>query len=227
MANPQQLNLYSYVANNPLRYVDPDGETLQISGDVDEAQKQLCKLIGGDCSRVSYNADTHTITVDLTGIDLSKNEGAFLLSDVVESKSVYSLDLGSTMLTAGGLRSVTNDDPVNLDNRPDWRYGNGKNSMNLPPSGVDDAIGIDPHSRPLRDSNGDVVPLSSTIFHELAEAYAKIDMGEQYMSKQTGMEGAHGDAVEREIRLRSQRPNMKLEGRAGDQLIRDPKPPKQ
>jgi len=71
------------------------------------------------------------------------------------------------------------------------------------------------------------VPLSSTIFHELAEAYAKIDMGMQYMNKQDGMPGAHGDAVEREIRLRSQRPNMKLEGRAGDQLIRDPKPPKQ
>ena len=52
-------------------------------------------------------------------------------------------------------------------------------------------------------------------------------MGEQYSNKKPGMEGAHGDAVEREIRMRSQRPNMKFEGRAGDQLIRDPKPEKQ
>jgi RHS repeat-associated protein len=225
MANPQQLNLYSYVANNPLRFVDPDGETLQISGNVDEAQKQLCVLIGGDCSRISYNGDTHTITVNLTGIDLSQNEGASLLNDVVGSKNDYSLDLGSSMLTAGGLRSITNDDPINLDNRPDWRYGKGKSAKDLPPAGVDDAIGIDPNSRQFRDSKGNVVPLSSTIFHELAEAFAKVDGGQQYVNRD-GSPGAHDAAVQRELNLRAQRPNMKLEGRAGDQLIRDPKPPK-
>ena len=35
LTNPQQLNLYAYVANNPLRYIDPTGEILQCVGNAD------------------------------------------------------------------------------------------------------------------------------------------------------------------------------------------------
>jgi RHS repeat-associated protein len=225
MQDPQQFNLYSYVRNNPLRYVDPDGETLRISGDVNEALKQLCLLLGGDCGRLSYDAATNTITVDLSGINLDQNEGASLLSNVVGSGSVYNLDLGSTMLTAGGLRSLAGDDSIqNLDNKADWRYGKGKSAKDKPPPGVDDQIGINPKDAVYRDSKGHIVPLSSMIFHELAEAYAKIDGGKQYVNKD-GSAGAHDEAAQRELTLRRQRPYMKMEGVAGDPvpLIREPK----
>lgn len=89
LQDPQQLNLYSYARNNPLRFVDPNGEALQLSGDVKEAQAQLCELIGGDCQRISFDQKTNTITVDLNGIDLSLNEGASLLNDVVSSSKLW------------------------------------------------------------------------------------------------------------------------------------------
>jgi hypothetical protein len=114
---------------------------------------------------------------------------------------------------------------ASLGHPPDWRYGKGKSAKDRPAAGIDDQVGINPKDAIFRDSQGHIVPLSSLIFHELAEAYAKVDGGKQYVNRD-GSPGAHDEAVRREQTLRSQRPNMKLEGRAGDMLIRDPKPPK-
>ena len=100
-------------------------------------------------------------------------------------------------------------------------------------------VGISPAGARFRDSQGRLVPLSSLIFHELAEAYSKVDGGKPYSDFRPlhlvgsttlliGLpeRGAHNDAVQRELRLRAQRPNLQVTGRAGDVLIREPKPPK-
>lgn len=75
------------------------------------------------------------------------------------------------------------------------------------------------------------------MFHEMAEAYSKVDLGKPYKNFELGyvqggfvvtasvgfQRGAHNDAVQREINFRNQRPDMQVTGRAGDVLIRDPK----
>jgi hypothetical protein len=144
-------------------------------------------------------------------------------------------DLGEQVtLSLGGDNSI-----ANLDRNPDDRYSTGKSPKDLPAKGIDDQIGINPKDAVFKDSQGRLVPLSSLIFHELAEAYGKVDGGKAYGDFQTlGVvggaiaigppeQGAHNEAVRRELRLRSQRPNLRVTGRAGDVLIRQPKPPKQ
>jgi hypothetical protein len=79
------------------------------------------------------------------------------------------------------------------------------------------------------------VSLAALVFHELAEAYSKVDLQKPYIDFELGtlmdgmigttpiafQRGAHNDAVQREIVLRSQRPDLQATGRAGDMLTRE------
>jgi RHS repeat-associated protein len=212
--DPQQFNLYAYTRNNPLRFIDPTGKTLTISGDLDEVKKQLAQILGTDdaAKRITFDAKTNTITVDLTGIDLNKNEGAQLLSDVISSNKVYDVKIGTSVDTKGGEISlipqlkgsrVENESMVNLDNNPDVRYKKG--DKNKPKSGVDDQIAFNYDWRDKHSESNTKLKLAlnwRTTFHELAEAYAKVDGSMQYAQ-------AHQKAIDRETKLREQRPYLK------------------
>jgi RHS repeat-associated protein len=234
--DPQQLNRYAYVRNNPLRLVDPTGEILQLSGDLAADTAALCGIVGsGNCDRISINEQNNTVSFNTSGLDLTTNEGATLVNQLVTSSDTYGFALSDTANTAGGQVKLTGDPISNLDGQLDDRYGNGKTATDLPPKGVADQVTINPNTAHFTDSQGRSVSLSSLAFHELAEAYGKIDGGKAYgdfqninvvngTTLQIGapQQGAHNEAVQREFKLREQRPNLQNSGRAGDQLIRDP-----
>ncbi len=46
IADPQSWNLYSYGRNNPLMYVDPSGEAIELIGDEEERKRALGVLAG-------------------------------------------------------------------------------------------------------------------------------------------------------------------------------------
>jgi RHS repeat-associated protein len=214
LRDPQPLNAYAYVRNNPLKFIDPTGEILTISGDIEQIKQELCKQIGGDCSRVDYDKESRTITVDLTNINLDENEGAAVLDDVVASTRHYDLYVGNQIPTLAGPRPL--EFLENLDVNPDARYRKGKTDKFLPPSGIDDQIGINPTAK--RETRTDLLPatMDSLIFHELAESYAKIDGGMQYKD-------AHQKAIQREKRYRDQNPYLKNHNPGsgpGDAVIR-------
>jgi len=104
--DPQQLNAYAYVRNNPLRLIDLTGMTLTASGNLDADKADLCKIAGDACDRVSIDQKTGNVTFNTEGLDLSKNEGASLINDLVQSKSNYGFAEGPTVETAGGTVKV-------------------------------------------------------------------------------------------------------------------------
>ena len=209
--DPQSWNLYSYVRNNPLRFIDPTGHELRVSQGWDLGQQDLCRTLGtSDCAdRISYDQKTQVVSVNLAGIDLSKNAGAQLLSDLTGSTNVYDLAYGSSVNTQGGTINVNFIE--NLDKNSDWRYGKGKQSTDLPANGIAGQVAFNcANVTPTSTNLLRPADRYSVVFHELAEAFAKIDLGMPYMVQGQSQQGAHYDAMEREKALRRERPELFL-----------------
>jgi RHS repeat-associated protein len=206
LTNPQQLNLYAYVANNPLRYIDPTGEILQCVGNAD-SQKQcfsdLQQIAGDAANRLSMDAKTGVVSFDTKGLDLSKNEGAALVNDLVDSKNTYDFSVGPTIMTDKGPIRVDHIG-VELANLP--AFGDQRQIGN-PPAGVADILDLylnNPNIQRGSNTNLQVSPEWTVAFHELAEAFEKIDGG-----KGGSYEAGHNAALQRELKLRDQRPYLK------------------
>ncbi len=228
-----------FARGDAVRFVQPARPLLQVAGDHGRIREELCQLLGtADCSwRLIYEARGRTIVADLNGIDTSRNEGALLLTQLASSRRVYNLTFGDQYLTAAGQESLAGEAIVNNSNSFDPpRFQYDKPASVRPPAGVDSLVAIDPAKARYIDSEGRAVPLSMIVFHELAEAYAKVDLGKPYIDFEVGsivkgsivetpvdfQRGAHNDAVQREIVLRKQRPALESAGRAGDMLTRKP-----
>lgn len=57
LIDPQRYNQYSYVRNNPLKFVDPKGEAIELTGDKEHRRKvlgQLRKAVGTEAGAYLY-----------------------------------------------------------------------------------------------------------------------------------------------------------------------------
>lgn len=213
LVDPQRWNRYAYARNAPFRYVDPDGRELRTT-----ELARMQDIAGPAASKIAIT-NGKLDTSGITASDLQNNEGALLLHQLATSTNVYTYAEGSTIATAAGVQSF-NGSAANLNNRPDSRYrhrkGGHKVPAELPPAGIDDAVVINPSIPMYQKANGQPVSTAALAFHELAEGYATVDGGQQYLPMSSG---SHATAAARERTLVSQRPGFTL-GLAGEELRR-------
>jgi len=134
---------------------------------------------------------------------IAADEGLLILAQVTGGQYRYLIHIGYTVPTLAGKAKI--DGQVNLDNRYDSRIsprrrGGQKLSSERPPGGFDSLIGINPLFGLYNLNSEQLVPPAQIIFHELAEAHAKLELGLDYLPQ--GEEpGAHDVALNREAIL--------------------------
>ena len=200
------------------------GGGLWLTGDVDEGLARLRWIAGPgredllsadsagrvhlDAAKLALAAGVNRASADaplaVAGF-ITSDEGLLLLVQVTQGSKRYLLHLGKRAPTFDA--SVEVGSSINLDNGFDSRINPArKNRQKLgnerPPAGFDCLIAINPSAHWAKVTTGRLVPDGVVTFHELAEAYSKVEQGLQYLADGS-RPGAHSIAIEREIKLQS------------------------
>jgi hypothetical protein len=193
-------------SNADVLQVAPDGKVTFSSGALMHASRADRAGAGANLVLIDY---------------LKSNEGLYLLAQLLGAEYRYCLYLGQHVPTAGD--GVEIDGAINLDNNFDSRINTyRKEGLKLPnecpPAGFDSMIGINPGARWFNLRVKQIVPDGIIVFHELAEALAKVDFGLDYLPD--GMKaGAHDTAVQRELKLQSERPGPETVVTLGSNVV--------
>ena len=103
LGDPQRFNLYAYARNNPLKFIDPSGEAIELSTDPAEREKQmqaLCGLVGNDtCKQYLY-------------VDDKYKKGHYYVGIYAGGQSGKGPDFGSLNGVTAGLQEIIRDPHV-------------------------------------------------------------------------------------------------------------------
>lgn len=143
---------------------------------------------------------------------VKSDEGLRLLAEVTSGPYRFLLHLGPSMPTRAG--DLRNDGTRVLDNRFDSRVNplrrdGQKLDRERPPKGLDALVAINTDVIWFNLYNQKILPLGQLIFHELAEAHARLVLDLDYLP-QGNKPGAHDVAIAREIQLKQQRPGLAI-----------------
>ena len=123
LSNPQSWNLYSYVLNNPLIHVDPDGRecawedgSFDSKDDPDTGSYSGCSAAGG----IYYDPSTFNLG---NGQDWSSSANATIAGQVADAEALQaSLPQGPDPSTATGSNTSTNGTTTTIDLfGPNWQ----------------------------------------------------------------------------------------------------------
>jgi hypothetical protein len=222
----------------------PQAPTMQgglwLSGDLDEGLARLRWIVGDEnAGLITWDSDgrlrvDRRLLAKAAGLGapraedplqaatyISSNEGLLLIVQIAEGRHRYQLHIGVQTPTRG--KSVEVSAGTNLDNNYDSRINPHRKhceklDIERPPEGFESLVALNPNTLWFNLRTNSLVPPGEIAFHELAEAHAKLELGLDYLD-QGSQSGAHALALEREQRLKSQRPGAEIVLTAGSNLV--------
>lgn len=97
LADPQKLNSYSYVYNNPIKYIDPTGESGQLTIYSNVSNRDSSDYVAGGHSWITYTPDSTNITTSYGTWGYNPNGGEWgLLIDIESNDSANTADTSRT-----------------------------------------------------------------------------------------------------------------------------------
>ena len=213
---------------------------LWLSGDIDDGLSRLQWIVGDEnAGMLTWDSDGR-LRVDrhllakaaglvATRVEdplqaaayIASNEGLLLIIQLAEGRYRYMLHVGAQAPTRGKALELSGG--VNLDNNYDSRINPHRKhceklDIERPPEGFDSLVGLNPNTLWFNLRTNSLVPTGEITFHELAEAYAKLELSLDYLDDGS-RSGAHAMALEREQRLQSQRPGAEIVLTTGSNLV--------
>jgi RHS repeat-associated protein len=114
LTNPQSWNLYAYTLNNPLRYIDPSGHTVECTNEAAACLAAAQAAVGKDAagqltSKTTQNwfqkiFGTSTTTLQITGNEAdfrAASGNASKLADLIDSKTNFEVSIQQNTSPSG------------------------------------------------------------------------------------------------------------------------------
>ena len=187
LSHPQQWNRYVYVVNNPLKYVDPTGEELWLTGTGEErkqALERIEQLVGKDASKYLTTREICTEQGMVTVVGYSSNAFAksepgitTRLANIIDSNDVVEFRIAKEFNTKDGHFTAAYFGGAATVGREESLTGNTQIFVHPDSATIaQDVLGVPTVLAGSRSNDGKPLDFYNDIVdaHEFGHAYANI-----------------------------------------------------